>query len=147
MMGTETNTEVVPWSGEQVTLSETSTAVRCLREANSFWYELRSFQERCRETLRAESDKRGQRTFEIDGRKVEVATEEASQDVTYDVQYLWDGLEGAGLPLERLGETITYEPRVNGTIIRQLKKNPTYAAIIERAITSTTPKTRSVRVK
>jgi hypothetical protein len=147
MPDTETNTEVVPWTGEAVELSDASVATRCLREANAFWYDLRSFQERCRETLRAESDKLGQRTFTVDGYKVEVATEEASVEVQYDVQHLWDALEGAGLPLERLGEMITYEPRVNGTIIRQLKKNPTYAAIIERAIVSTTPKSRAVRVK
>jgi hypothetical protein len=137
----------VPWTGEAVELSDASVATRCLREATSFWYDLRSFQERCRETLRAESDRRGQRTFEVDGYKVEVATEEASQDTTYDVQKLWDGLEAAGLPLERLGELITYEPKVSGTVARQLRKNPAYSKIIEDAVQQRTPKQRGVRIK
>ena len=118
-----------------------------LREAQSFYYDLRAFQDRCREVLRGESDRLGQRTFEVGEYKVEVETQEASMDTVYDVQQLWDGLEQAGLPLERLAELITYEPKVDGRIIRQIKKNPAYANVIEAAVQSRNPKTRTVRVK
>lgn len=140
-------TEVIPYSGEQVDVSKPQEASRALVESIRFWYELRAFQNRCKETLVAESDRLGQRTWETGGYKVEVASVEASMNVEYDVQRLWDDLLAAGLPVERLAELIHYEPKVNGTIIRQLRKNPAYDLIIEATVQSRDPRTRSVKVK
>ena len=143
----ETAIEVIPYSGEAVDISQPQEASRALVESIRFWYELRAFQNRCKETLVAESDRLGQRTWETGGYKVEVASVEASTEITYDVQKLWDSLLEAGLPVERLAELVHYEPKVDGRIIRQLAKNPTYGWLISQAEQSRNPKTRTVRVK
>ncbi len=143
----ETATDVVPWTGEVVDTSKPGVAAPALRMAQNFYYDLRAFQDRCRETLRGESDRLGQRTFETGGYKVEVDSQETSVEITYDVQKLWDSLLEAGLPVERLAELVHYEPKVDGRIIRQLEKNPIYCNIIARSIQTRLPKTRSVRVK
>ena len=144
----ETQTiEMIPWTGEQVDISKPQEASKALRLAQNFYYELRAFQDRCRQTLRDESDRLGQRTFETGGYKVEVDSQDASMETTYDVQRLWDDLLAAGLPVERLSELIHYEPKVDGRIIRQLVKNPAYQIIVEAAVLERSPKTRTVRVK
>ncbi len=143
----ETATDVVPWTGEVVDTSKPGVAAPALRMAQNFYYEFSAFQDRCRETLRSESDRLGQRTFETGGYKVEVDSQQTSVEITYDVQKLWDSLLEAGLPVERLAELVHYEPKVDGRIIRQLAKNPTYGWLISQAEQSRAPKTRTVRVR
>lgn len=122
-------------------------AARGLDEAAQIYYQLRSYQEQCRRTLREESDRLGQRTFEVGPYRVEVDSIAAATKPLYDVDALWEGLKDAGCPLERLHEAISYEPKVDGTVIRQLAQNPDYRRVIEAAVRERVEKVRNVRVK
>jgi hypothetical protein len=137
---------MVPWTGEVIATTP-QNAADALGQCNDFYAAFRHFQEACRDVLRAESDKLGQRTFVIDGHKVEVNSKDSSQEVTYDTDRLWNELLDAGLPGERLSHLITLVPKVDGTILRQLKANPDYAAIIDSCVLSTKEKARRVVVK
>lgn len=137
---------LIPWTGEVI--AETPTgAVLGLTQAATLYQRLRGFQEACRQVLRDESDHRGQRTFEVDGAKVEVESIAAAMDVSYDAHQLDADLEAAGCPRERINEAILWEPRVNRTVLRQLAQNPAYAKCIESAITGERERPRTVRVR
>ena len=145
-MSTSTELTVIPWTGEQVDISKPQGAAHALEAAVAFARQLSTFRDSCSVVLREQSDKLGQRTFHLDGYNVEVTTADAALDPVYDIDKLWHGLEDAGLPPERLSEVVVYEPKVNGQVIRQLRKNPAYAAVIAEAITEMKSKPRYVRV-
>lgn len=134
----------LPISGEELDVSTAKGAVRALQAFAEFRRDLGNAERTARETLRAEADARGQRTFEVGGRTITV--DNPSYDRTYDVARLEDGLAAAGLDVLRLGELITYEPRVDGRIIRQLERHPAYKAVIDAATTGLKEKTRRVEV-
>jgi hypothetical protein len=75
---------------------------------------------------------------------VKVRVGGATVEEEYDIAILHELID-AGLPEERWAELVTYEPRVDGRIIQQLKRNPTYAAVIELAVTGRKEKYRGVR--
>lgn len=141
-----TELAVVPGTGEVFDLTTIEGAAAGLAAAASLYYQLRSFQEQARNRLREESDRRGQRTIHEGRWKVEVESIESSEKPVYDIDKLWDGLQAAGVPLERLKEAIHYEPKVDGTVVRQLAKNPIYRDVIEGATLQRVSKVRSVRV-
>lgn len=137
-------TTMVPWTGVVLDLSKPSDAAVGLRESIDFYFKLREFQEACRDTLRAEADRRGERTFEMDGLHIEVAN--PSDEQTYDIAKLALLLD-AGLPKERWAQLVTYEPKVDGRVINQLRRaNAEYAAVIDNAVLSQKPKSRYVKV-
>ncbi len=142
----ETLPTPLPGVGQAFDLAIPEDAAAGLQAATALSYEVRAFQEDCRQALRAESDRQGARTFRVGEFKVEVATEENATLVQYDVQQLWDGLAAAGLPVERLAELVTYEPKVSGTVLRQIVKNPVYQKVVEDAVESRTLKSRGVKV-
>jgi hypothetical protein len=137
---------MIPWTGELVEPTPAAAAAS-LENCVTFYAVFRAFQEACRDVLRAESDKRGQRTFVIEGHTVEVNSEASSQEIVYDTDRMWNELLDAGLPGERLSHLITLVPKVDGTILRQLKANPEYAKIIEGCVLSTKQRARRVVVK
>ncbi len=134
----------LPLGGEELDIGTAPGAVRALQALAEFRREIGNVERQSRETLRAEADARGQRTFEVDGRTVTV--ENPSYDRDYDVARLHDGLTDAGLSVERLAELITYEPRVDGRIIRQLERHPAYKSVIDAATQGLKEKTRIVKV-
>lgn len=138
---------VVPWSGELVDITKPEVAADQLAASADWYNRLRNYQELCRAALRAESDRRGQRTFPIGGYTIEVSSPETAIERVYDTDRLWNELEAAGLPAARLGELITMVPKVDGMVLRQLRRTPKYAEIIDECVLSTKEKTRSVRVK
>lgn len=135
-----------PWSGQLVAATP-DEAAKALERCMEFYAAFRQFQEACRDVLRAESDRRGQRTFEVGGHKIEVNSQEASRDIVYDTDRLWNELVAADLPHERLSQLVTLEPKVNGTVLRQLRANPDYAKIIDSCVLSTKDRGRRVVVK
>jgi len=135
-----------PWSGQLVQATP-DEAAKALERCVDFYAAFRGFQEACRDVLRLESDRRGQRTFEAGGHKIEVNSQAASQEVVYDTDRMWNELLDAGLPGERLSHLITLVPKVDGTILRQLKANPEYAKIIDECVLSTKERARRVVVK
>jgi hypothetical protein len=62
----------------------------------------------------------------------------------YDIAILRE-LVDAGLPEERWAELVTYEPKVDGRVINQLRRVPEYAAVIDLAVVGSKEKYRGVR--
>ena len=138
---------VVPWTGERCDLSIPEEAARLLDAARRYQVEYaRPFADACAETLREESDRLGQRTFERGGWKVEVESSDSALKTEWDVDKLWEGLLEAGLPVERLKDLVSYEPVVNGMVLRQLRRTPAYAVVIESAVRKQSPRSRYVKV-
>lgn len=143
-MEAEQTTAVIPWTGQILDLAQPKDAAFGFRESIDFYWKLKAFQEACRETLRAEADRRGERAFDMDGLHVEVAN--PSDEITYDIDKLHLLVE-AGLPVERWSKLVTYEPKVDGRVIQQLRRaNAEYAAIIDHATQAKKPKARTVKV-
>ena len=141
-----TDTEMLSLPGDQaVDISKPEGAATALTALRQYREWLNSAENRCRETLRAEADRLGLRTFDVYGTKVEVATQESSVEYVYDVALLHDGLVEKGLPADRVADLISYEPKVNGTVVRQLRRQPEYREVIDRAILSMKQKPRTVR--
>ena len=142
--GTELTVRL-PNTGEEIDISKPEGAAHALDAIKAFEYELKEVQRTCRQVLRDEADKRGQRTFDLGAYKVVV--ENPGWERVYDVALLEDGLMKAGLEFQRVGKLITYEPKVDGKIIRELEKHPQYKAVIDAATLSVHEKTRLVKVK
>lgn len=146
-----TQNDVVPTVGEQLAsvgqldLSVPEQAASFLIATRTWDSELRSAQSAARRTLRETADARGQRTFDLNGHKIVV--DNPALDRSYDVAVLHDGLADAGLDSERLSQVITYEPKVNGKVIRELERHPQFKVPIDAALVSVTEKTRRVEVK
>jgi hypothetical protein len=134
---------VLPGTGELVDIATVDGARRGLVMVQEMRHQLTEFAYQCRETILEESDRRGQLSWTTpDGVKVRVGG--ATVEEEYDIAILHELID-AGLPEERWAELVTYEPRVDGRIIQQLKRNPTYAAVIELAVTGRKEKYRGVR--
>ncbi len=141
----------LPITGEELDVSTAPGAVRALEALAEFRRDVGNVERQARDTLRfgtlmlvAEADARGQRTFTVDGRTITV--DNPSFERTYDIARLEDGLSAAGLDIVRLGELITYEPRVDGRVIRQLERHPAYKSVIDAATQGIKEKTRIVKV-
>ncbi len=134
----------LPITGEELDVSSAPGAVRALEALAEFRRDVGNVERQARDTLRAEADARGQRTFTVDGRTITV--DNPSFERTYDIARLEDGLSAAGLDIVRLGELITYEPRVDGRVIRQLERHPAYKSVIDAATQGIKEKTRIVKV-
>jgi len=134
----------IPGSEQQLDLSKPEDATTALTLTRYWREELNSFQAQARATLRMMADTVGQRTFVVNGHKVTV--DNPAWDRQYDVAKLHEELTEAGLDAQRLSELITWEPKVDGKIIRELEHHPRYKAAIDKAITSVTEKTRTVKV-
>jgi hypothetical protein len=134
----------LPLGGEELDVGSAPGAVRALQALAEFRREIGNVERQSRETLRAEADARGQRTFTVDGQRVTV--ENPSYERSYDVARLEDGLAVAGLDTQRLSELIVWEPKVDGMIIRQLERHPAYKKVIDAATVGLKEKTRIVKV-
>ena len=133
---------VLPGTGELVDIATVDGARRGMRMVSEMRQQLTEFNDACRRTLLEESDRRGQLSWEADGVMVRVGGAGVVEE--YDIAILHE-LVLAGLPEERWAELVTYEPKVDGRIIQQLKRNPAYAAVIELAVTGRKEKYRGVR--
>jgi len=134
----------LPITGAELDISTPEGAVDALTAIVEFQRDLNSVQRRCRDTLRTEADLRGQRTFEVAGHKIVV--ENPSFEREYDLTRLEDELLAAGLEPARVSELVTYVPNVDGTIIRQLEKHPSYKVVIDSCTLGVREKTRTVKV-
>lgn len=134
----------VPGTDRELDLSQPKDAAAALILTSTWYSELSFVQRAARETLRREADRLGQRTFNQDGHRVVV--DNPSWERSYDVALLHEALTEAGLDAERLSELITWEPRVDGKIIRELERHPQFKGAIDRAIQSVKEKTRKVTV-
>jgi hypothetical protein len=133
---------VLPGTGEMVDIGTVDGARRGLEMVTELREQLSEFSAACRRTIITESDRRGQLSWESDGVMVRVGGAGLVEE--YDIAILHE-LILAGLPEERWAELVTYEPKVDGRIIQQLKRNPTYAAVIELAVIGRKEKYRGVR--
>jgi hypothetical protein len=133
---------VLPGTGELVDIATVDGARRGMRMVSEMRQQLTEFNDACRRTLLEESDRRGQLSWEADGVQVRVGGAGVVEE--YDIAILRE-LVDAGLPESRWAELVTYEPKVDGRIIQQLKRNPTYAAVIELAVIGRKEKYRGVR--
>jgi hypothetical protein len=134
----------IPGTDIELDLSKPEDAAVALVLTRTWYTELSSVQRAARDTLRAEADRRGQRTFEMGGHKIVV--DNPTWDRTYDVAKLHEALTEAGLNPARLSELITWEPKVDGKIIRELERHPQFKVAIDAAIQQVTEKTRRVVV-
>jgi hypothetical protein len=133
---------ILPGTGELVDIATVDGARRGMRMVSEMRQQLSEFNDACRRTLLEESDRRGQLSWEADGHMVRVGGAGVVEE--YDIAILHELID-AGLPESRWAELVTYEPKVDGRIIQQLKRNPTYAAVIELAVTGRKEKYRGVR--
>jgi len=135
----------VPGTDRELDLSQPNDAAAALVLTKTWYSELSYVQRAARDTLRAEADRLGARTFEMGGHKIVV--DNPTLERRYDTAKLHDALAEAGLDAQRLAELITWEPKVNGSIIRELERHPQFKQAIDAAIEGVTEKTRRVEVK
>jgi hypothetical protein len=137
------NLVVVPISGEQLDIASVAGARRGLVLVTDLRRQLTELSNLCRETLISEADRRGQLSWvDEDGTKIRIGG--AGLEEEYDAAVLAE-LRDAGLPDERWNQLVSWKPKVDGRVINQLRRNPEYAAIIDRAVTETKEKYRGIR--
>ena len=135
--------QVIPWTGEQLDISTVKGAKRGIEAVQEMRSQLSEFNNACRETLFAEAARRGELSWtDEDGEFVRVGGEGVVEE--YDMKVLAE-LRSAGLPDDRWSALVSWKPDVNGRVIGQLRRNPVYEEIIERAVIGRKPKYRSVR--
>lgn len=139
-----TETAIVPWTGEQIDIHNPADAALALERIKEFSPRLAEFRARCTQTLLDESARRGQLRFETGRYAIEVRGQ--GESVEYDLEKL-AVLRDEGLPDERWAELVKLEPKVSAVVIKQLRRNPTYDKIIERAVKNRSPKHPYVSVK
>ena len=134
---------VVPVTGEQLDISSVAGARRGMEVVAEFRLQLNELYAACRATLIEEADQRGQLSWtDEDGTKIRVAG--AGVEEKYDVRRLGE-LREAGLPDERWNALVSWEPKVDGRVVNQLRRTPRYAEIIDAAVVESKEKYRSVR--
>ena len=133
---------VLPGTGELVDIGTVDGARRGLQMVTELREQLSEFSAACRRTIIDESDRRGQLSWEADGVMVRVGGAGVVEE--YDIAILHELID-AGLPETRWAELVTYEPKVDGRVINQLRRNPEYAAVIDLAVVGQKEKYRGVR--
>ena len=110
---------VLPGTGELVDIATVDGARRGLQMVTELREQLAEFSAACRRTIIDESDRRGQLSWEADGHMVRVGGAGVVEE--YDIAILHELID-AGLPETRWAELVTYEPKVDGRVINQLRQ-------------------------